>query len=979
MSNLKKVLSVGLASTMVLGMMTTAGAANYDKFTDKNDIEHKDAVSMVSELGIIAGLTNGSYAPKQNIDRASFARLVCVALNGGKEPKLGNLKTTFKDTQGNWAEPYIAYCVQQGIISGKGDNTFAPSANVTGSEAAKMLLVALGYNCAYENIGGANWQTATDVLANQAGLYDDLQSMNTSEPLTRDNAAQMIYNALDATKVKYEMVTGVSTTGQITVTPQRVNLTKTVSGTTHDVTMLEDAFDAVKVEGIVVANEFADLSKGPSSSAMDEGKTSINITNTDEQSAFSGRKAIFSVSTGEEHLGRSVTLYVKDDSSNSSKATVLGNVILSEDNKVVTDASGDSIYTVADDNDLDLSYSSDKTQVAKNYGNVTDLAKSAADAKGTKGVEKVLIDNDDDGDVDYVLLNTFELGKVTKYSTKDDGSITISAGSTFKADKKKDVVGFDDVKKDDHVLVALIGGKLHVQKAETVTGNLTGYKTDSSLTVNGTKYDVSDVPFDTRNLEDASKYGTSSTLKKEATFYLDRNGRVVAVGDAETSAYAYALVWGVEKGSSIGDDKVKLTLEDGTTKTYVVDSDSKVYVKAGGVQLTDGNSVDDRNAQGAIVSYSVTSSGEVKMEYPTGNHTGASATFNKNKTAIAVDGKTVGYANSSTTFFYVSLKSGGSAIDKVSTYTGYTNAPKVTSTSSVSVAENKSGKTVAVAFTGTSVATNVDEHLFVYKVGSMNDDDTISADVYRNGKDEAETIKISKVSGGLSKLEDLYDYSDNLFTYNVDKDGNYELDTVARANYVAGTVTNDPKTTLVVDNGTEYKILSSTVVIDNVDDPSKPDAVLNGGVDEGDTVMAVVNSDDEALMIVITKNGVLYDVDSSDITDAFKADDTVTVSGNITGDVVVPVGKTLVLTGKTTFNNSLTVTKDSADKHGNLVLDATLELDVKNTVTSMNANGCIKAEEGALVKNETDSTIFTVLAGGVATSATKTWDGSAWN
>ena len=44
---------------------------------------------MVTELGIIAGLTDGSYAPKQNIDRASFARLVCVALNGGKESNPG--------------------------------------------------------------------------------------------------------------------------------------------------------------------------------------------------------------------------------------------------------------------------------------------------------------------------------------------------------------------------------------------------------------------------------------------------------------------------------------------------------------------------------------------------------------------------------------------------------------------------------------------------------------------------------------------------------------------------------------------------------------------------------------------------------------------------------------------------------------------------------------------------------------------------
>ena len=104
MNNLKRVLSVGMASTMVLGMMATASAASFNDFTDTDDIVNKDAVSMVTELGIIAGLPDGSYGATQNIDRASFARLVCVALNGGKEPNLGNLKTTFTDTQGHWAE-----------------------------------------------------------------------------------------------------------------------------------------------------------------------------------------------------------------------------------------------------------------------------------------------------------------------------------------------------------------------------------------------------------------------------------------------------------------------------------------------------------------------------------------------------------------------------------------------------------------------------------------------------------------------------------------------------------------------------------------------------------------------------------------------------------------------------------------------------------------------------------------------------------
>ena len=63
MNNLKRVLSVGMASTMVLGMMATASAASFNDFTDKDEIVNKDAVSMVTELGIIAGLPMAPTAP----------------------------------------------------------------------------------------------------------------------------------------------------------------------------------------------------------------------------------------------------------------------------------------------------------------------------------------------------------------------------------------------------------------------------------------------------------------------------------------------------------------------------------------------------------------------------------------------------------------------------------------------------------------------------------------------------------------------------------------------------------------------------------------------------------------------------------------------------------------------------------------------------------------------------------------------------
>ncbi|MCI5498796.1 MAG: S-layer homology domain-containing protein, partial [Clostridiales bacterium] len=142
-----------------------------------------------------------------------------VALNGGKEPTLSVPATpTFKDVRNDansaWAEKYIESCVAQGIVGGVGNGMFQPSQNVTGSQLAKMLLVALGYRADEEKFGGAAWDTNVNVIATQKGLYEDLETIDVSAALSRDSAAQMIWNALQAKEVKYEY-TLISENGQL--------------------------------------------------------------------------------------------------------------------------------------------------------------------------------------------------------------------------------------------------------------------------------------------------------------------------------------------------------------------------------------------------------------------------------------------------------------------------------------------------------------------------------------------------------------------------------------------------------------------------------------------------------------------------------------------------------------------------------------------------------------------------------------------
>ena len=536
-------------------------------------------------------------------------------------------------------------------------------------------------------------------------------------------------------------------------------------------------------------------------------------------------------------------LYVKTGSS-AANAKVFGSVIVTDDNKVVTDASDDSINSVADDNSLDIVSG---TKVATNYADLTDLSSDAAKADGTHGVQKILIDNNDDGDVDYVLLTTYVFGKVTGKSTSSDGSLTVnySGAATLSVDDKDDVVGFDDVAKNDYVLAAFIGGKLHVQKAESVTGTLDAY-TSTSLTVDGTKYTVSAVGCYKSTSDDitpAKGYASKSELDKDATFYLDVNGYIVAVGAPEASAYDYAYVWGSEAGSSIGTDRVKVTLSDGTKATYDLDDDSDIDIE------------DDGDFEGQIFAYKV-SGNEIKLTKPAGKTAeGEKVVFEKGKTTVdgltTADGQTK-FANKNTVFFYVTTKTTGNVtkIDSVDVYTGYSAAPDVDKEDNASAfaAYNKGGKMVAVAITSSAFnSTDLSDHVFIYKKDRTFTDYT-EVRGFLAGMDQANTeLKVSDNSN-----VDAADAVDGqIYLYTKDSDGYLKLkeagDNLITVN---GKPTNVSSSSVVV-KGKEYAVTSKTVLIDNTDNPGTPSATLGAAPEDDDVITYMLVDDDEILMMVI--------------------------------------------------------------------------------------------------------------------------------
>ena len=124
------------------------------------------------------------------------------------------------------------------------------------------------------------------------------------------------------------------------------------------------------------------------------------------------------------------------------------------------------------------------------------------------------------------------------------------------------------MKEDDYVLSAWIGGKLHVEKAESVTGTIEAYKASdsvtSSLTVGDSKYATNNTVFyvdldgsEVNDVDVYTGYKNAPSIDKASGL----KGTVVLDSSASKNVNVLALV---------GDD-VKTTSDDVKNHLYITD------------------------------------------------------------------------------------------------------------------------------------------------------------------------------------------------------------------------------------------------------------------------------------------------------------------------------------------------------------------------------------------------------------------------
>lgn len=204
MKNFKKVLALVLVLATLLGLATMASATEY-KDADKISADYTEAVKVLDLIETMQGYPNGEFRPTATITREEAAKLIAIFDN--KDADISTYYTSinpFADEKGRWGESYVGYGYRAGIIAGMNANTFAPTANVTGTQFLKMALVTLGYDQEAEGFVGSSWAVNVLALARKLDLIDGLaDGWKPEADLTRQEAAQILLNTLKADTVEY--------------------------------------------------------------------------------------------------------------------------------------------------------------------------------------------------------------------------------------------------------------------------------------------------------------------------------------------------------------------------------------------------------------------------------------------------------------------------------------------------------------------------------------------------------------------------------------------------------------------------------------------------------------------------------------------------------------------------------------------------------------------------------------------------------
>ncbi len=177
-----------------------ASAINAKNFTDYDSInpDYLEAITYVTDKGILSGYADGAYKPSYILTRGAAAKIIsAMALGADKAKSLSANTAPFSDVSKDYLfSGYIAYCTSNKYISGYADGTFRPADALTVAAFSKLLLNYMGFSADATRYTGPNWRVNVYQDAISAGLFTDDAGFEMTDYVTREKAAFMAYNAI---------------------------------------------------------------------------------------------------------------------------------------------------------------------------------------------------------------------------------------------------------------------------------------------------------------------------------------------------------------------------------------------------------------------------------------------------------------------------------------------------------------------------------------------------------------------------------------------------------------------------------------------------------------------------------------------------------------------------------------------------------------------------------------------------------------
>ena len=788
MKNLKKVLSLVLALAMALSLMTVAFAKDASDYSDYNKVTYKEAVDVMTAIGVFDGMNSTTFAPDGTLTREQAAKIITYMLLGkDAADKLTATIAPYSDVPASrWSAGAIAYCTNEGILSGVGHGKFDPTGELTGVAFAKMLLVALGYDPTIEQFTGNSWAINVSKRAlGDADLDKDMDKISLSAQLTREQAAQMAFNAMQANVVDYE------NRGSSII----INGIEIAQGASK----AEPVKDSGNKKGTIAKDEILQFAEKYCE------KLSVSTKSSDKADDF-GRPAItwvYDKETVGAYADSADQTYVVNSGDKDLETIVTGSDYMDQDASDILSTA--KVYRNGDSKD----YSADKTN------------------KVGKG-DIVEVYQNDDGDMTTIVVRSYTYAKIDKVNS-DLGSALTKKGASYSI-TLKDIVGsaiggtyYDDYENISAVVlqgfnastytenavlaVALNGTKvLDSYVADAVTGTPSSAKavakastlvTDGNVTISGEKYEYAGTMTGLNN-------GENVVFDKDYTIYLSKDGYVIGVdGSAAVSLDDVYYVTGVYSETNKGETNYyaqAVSLKDGKTSEIMLEQTENDTILAGKPDTT-GKFVD--TVKGLYI-----------------------FTDDKGTTSKADDGKfnATKYDGTSNSSYAVVTDALNADVSKSSVSVQFKNSGASNTTGDGSAATSKTGKlyiTKNPHFLGIEIkcstlkvssaigmmqqAANTDviaifqdgktEAVYVLYVGDTLNSTISTADVvYLTDKTSTENSKgyegtLYFMDSKDSKNVTVKDKKDKagFFTYKVDKDDVYEL--TGDGNAISGTVT----------------------------------------------------------------------------------------------------------------------------------------------------------------------------------------------